>query len=104
MQKGFEIVPFNGNYHASFDLLFLLLSLKQRTVLEKSGGRGDLIEIPNSKRGKMVFTLLNKILAVYVKLTSIHVRCFSSEESFLELVKVPQYRVFRLYNHFEYLL
>lgn len=70
----------------------MLLSLEQSLVFEKDSGKGDSVKIPASKYGKIIFVLLTKVIAVYVKHNPIYVQCFNFEKSLLELVEVLQYK------------
>lgn len=65
----------------------MLLLLKQSLVLKKNTDKKNLVEIPSFRYGKIVFILLNKIVAVYIKLIFIHIQYFKLKKFFLGLVK-----------------
>lgn len=72
-QKYLEVIPHEGNYHVSFKFLLVLLLIEQGSNLEKYGGKGDLIKTSGSGRSNVVCVILNKIVAVYMRLISKHI-------------------------------
>lgn len=54
--------------------------------LKEVGGNRNLIITPGIGRGKMVFTLLNEVIAVHIKLTIIYVRGSNFKRRFLRYI------------------
>lgn len=89
-QKGFEGDSHNRHNFVSFNILLMLLLIEQGSVFKKDDGKKDLVETPGSRYDKMVFALLNEVLAVHVRLALIYVWCSGFKRSFSELIKVLQ--------------
>lgn len=66
----------------------MLLPIKQGLVLEEPGSKRDPVETPGSRRDKVIFALLNKVVAVHVGLTPTYVQYSNLERSLSRLVKV----------------
>lgn len=66
----------------------MLLQLDQSLFLEKDDSKKDLVETFNSKYSKVIFLLLNEIIAIYVKLIFIYVRDSSFKKSLLGFIKI----------------
>lgn len=67
--------------------------------LKKSGSKRDSVEASSSKNSEMVFTLLDKVIAVHIGLTLIYVGDFGLEKLFSRFIedfssrsdKVPEF-------------
>lgn len=70
----------------------------------ESSGKKNLVIALSIGHGKMVFTLLDKFVTVYVGLTLVYVRDSSFEQPFSKFVEMVFGRGLRLEDHLEDLL
>ena len=63
-KKGLEFFPGDGDISFIFHLLLVLLLAKQGGILDESGGKWHLILTLDLGNSKMVFTLLEEIIAL----------------------------------------
>lgn len=73
LQKDFKFGP--GGEYQDFGLNFLLvlLSLIQGSFLKECSCKTDLVVALEPKHGKIVFTLLYAVVAIYVQLTFLNI-------------------------------
>lgn len=65
----------------------MLLPLEQSLAYINVGDKKNLFEAFCSRYYKLVFALLNKMIANYMKLILIYIRCFNFKIFFLRLIK-----------------
>lgn len=65
----------------------MLLSLEQGLFLEENGSKRNLIKVLNPQRGKMVFALLDKFIAIYIKLILVYVGGSGLKRPFSRFIK-----------------
>lgn len=94
--KSLKFVPYDKDQGFSFKLPFILLSLIQSLFFKEGSSKKILIIIPNTKHGKMIFTLLDKVIVVYIKLILIYIKGSSYKKLFLEIVKMVLGKSLRL--------
>lgn len=71
-----------------FDFPLVLLPLEQSLFLEKSSSKKNLVEIPSSRRSKIIIVLLNGIIIVHTKLIFIYSWDSGFERSLSSFIKV----------------
>ncbi len=52
----------------------MILPPEQSSFFKEGGGEGNSVIAPSTARGKMVFALLDEVVAVHAGLTLVHVR------------------------------
>lgn len=72
--KLLKLIPSDQNRTFGLCLLFILLSSEVDLILKVESCKQYLIEVSSPNGDKIVFTLLTKIIAFYIKLTVIQVR------------------------------
>lgn len=68
----------------------MLLSPIQNSFSEKCGDKADSVMIPGACDGKIIFTLLNEVVVVYVRLIFIQIQNSKFGSSFLGWSKFVQ--------------
>ena len=74
IKKGFELFQGDGNYAFSFMLPLILLPTKVDAVTQKRCCKRNAVGALGSSGGKVILTLLAKVIVFQVKLTTIDVR------------------------------
>lgn len=65
----------------------MLLPPEQSFFLEKNSSKKDLIEASSSGRSKIVFALLDEVIAVHMRLTFIYVRGSGLKKPFSRFIR-----------------
>ena len=71
--KGFKFFLGDGDVNLIFHLLLVLLPAKQSYFLKKNGGKWHLIFTFDLSGSKMVFTLLEKLIALQISFIAIDI-------------------------------
>lgn len=66
--------------------MLVLLPLIQGFLFKKLDYIEDLVAVLETKRGEMVFTLLNEVIAIYVKLTFMNIWALRFKNSFWRIL------------------
>ena len=74
MKKDFEFFLGNKDWAFSLMLLFVLLSMEVDAVTQEKCCKKNTVGALGSDGGKVIFTLLAKVIAFHVGLTTINVR------------------------------
>ena len=73
IKKGFELFPSDGNIGFILHLLLMLLPAKQDGIFEETGCKWHTILTFGPNNGKIVFTLLEKVITLQVSFILIYV-------------------------------
>lgn len=73
MQKNLELVPYNLDQDFGFNFSLRLLPSVYGLVLQVTHGKGDSIVTMCTKYSKIIFVLMNQVIALYMRLTQVHI-------------------------------
>ena len=72
-KKSCKLILFNKSKSFSFKLLLIILILEQSLFFKEDGNKRNLVFFPSIRGSKIIFALLDKIIAVYIRLIFIQV-------------------------------
>lgn len=74
MEKHFKLIPNDWDKIICVLFLLVLLSVKIDLISKKKRSKKNLVGAFGSSSGKVIFTLMTKIIIFYIKFTIIHVQ------------------------------
>lgn len=81
-EEGLKFVLHDGNQSLGLKFPFLLLPPEQMLFFEECGSKKNSVIALSTGRGKVVFALLDEVIAIYIGLTLIHVGGYSLKKFF----------------------
>lgn len=83
MRENFKLIPYNKNQDLDSNLFLVLLTPIYSSVFQVTDCKKDLVIAHNFRHSKRVFTMLNKIITVYMRLIFINIGSQSLKSLFL---------------------